>query len=351
MNAKWLSDARKIPDEVMNYLRRIAVRAVEEKHQSPELIAEIIGISRSSIYDWLRWYREGGEAALETRSAPGASPVITPSMDHWLRETVLHSTPVDHGYDTVLWTRALLVNLLKKHYGIWVAESTVGLHLHRMKLSCQTPCYRARERNPERVAYFLEVKFPIIQQLAEKIGADIAFEDEAGVGIMSRSGRTWGAVGQAPKVVVTRRRGGYNVLSTITATGELQYALEEKSIDGTRYVEFLKTLLRGRTRPLIVIADNASFHSAPEVREFVLENRKKIRMFFLPTYAPELNPDEQVWNEIKHRRLGRQPIKNKPDLQKRLRSTLKSLRQKAEKIRSFFQLPDTRYAAIPEPIL
>ena len=80
MNAKWLSDARKIPDEVMNYIRRIAVRAVEEKHQSPELIAEIIGISRSSIYDWLRWYREGGAAALDTRSAPGASPVITPML-------------------------------------------------------------------------------------------------------------------------------------------------------------------------------------------------------------------------------------------------------------------------------
>ncbi|QQS54566.1 MAG: IS630 family transposase [Candidatus Competibacteraceae bacterium] len=225
------------------------------------------------------------------------------------------------------------------------------LHLHRMKLSGQTPCYRAQERNPEQVAYFLEVKFPIIQPLTEKIGADIVFEDEAGVGIMTRSGRTWGAVGQAPKVAVTGRRGGYNVLSTITANGELHYALEEKNIDGKRYVEFLEKLLRDRTRPLIVIADNASFHKAPEVREFVLGNRKKIRMFFLPTYVPELNPDEQVWNEIKHRQLGKQPIKNKLDLKKRLHSALKSLRQKAEKIRSFFQLPDTQYAAIPESIL
>ncbi|HRW64774.1 MAG TPA: helix-turn-helix domain-containing protein [Candidatus Competibacter sp.] len=94
----------------MNYIRRITVRAVGEKHWSPELIAEIIGISRSSIYDWLRGYREDGEAALDTQSALGASPVITPGMDHWLREIVLRSTPVDHGYDTVLWTRALLAD-------------------------------------------------------------------------------------------------------------------------------------------------------------------------------------------------------------------------------------------------
>ena len=76
MTADWLSDARKIPDEVMNYLRRLEIRAVEEKHYSPELIADIFGISRSSIYGWLRWYRAGGEAALATRTAPGASAVI-----------------------------------------------------------------------------------------------------------------------------------------------------------------------------------------------------------------------------------------------------------------------------------
>ena len=81
MNADGLSDARKIPDEVMTYSRLMAVRAVADKHYSPELIADILGISRSSIYEWLRSHREGGEAALETPKAPGASPVITPIMD------------------------------------------------------------------------------------------------------------------------------------------------------------------------------------------------------------------------------------------------------------------------------
>ena len=78
MNATGLSDFRKIPDEVMNYLRRMAVRAVEGNHHSPELIADILGISRSCIYDWLRWYRAGGEAALDTRLAPGAGPGHSP---------------------------------------------------------------------------------------------------------------------------------------------------------------------------------------------------------------------------------------------------------------------------------
>lgn len=348
MNATWLSDFRQIPDDVMNYLRRIAVRAVEENHHSPELIASIFGISRSCIYDWLRWYREGGETALDTQSAPGAAPVLTPEMDRWLKDTILTSTPVDHGYDTELWTLEILVELLRQRFGVWVADSTVALHLHRLGLSCQRPCYRATEQDPEAVAHFLLYTFPKIQKLAENIGAEIGFEDEAGVGVMTHAGRTWGAVGQPPVVPATDRRGGYNVLSVVTATGNLRYSVTEPSINGKRYVAFLQQVLRGRTRPLILVADNVPFHRSAVVRQFVRAHRRQIRLFFFPTHSPELNPDEQVWNEIKHRKLGKQPIKNKPDLKKRLHSALKSLQQKAEKIRSFFKLPDTEYAAIPD---
>ncbi len=348
MKAKWMFDARKIPDEVMNYLRRIAVRAVEEKHYSPEVVADFLDISRSSIYDWLREYREKGEAALDTRKAPGAPQVITPEIDRWLRETLLHSTPEAHGYDTVLWTLNILVDLLKKRFGLWVSDSTVAVHLHQMNLSCQRPCYQARQQDPRKVEDFLKRKFPIIERVAEKIGADIAFEDETGIGILTRSGRTWGEINSPPAVIVNRQRGGYNVLSAVTAKGTLLFAIEEKTIDGKRYIAFLEALLDGRTRPLIVIADNATFHRSKEVRDFVRSHRRQIRVFFFPTYAPKLNPDEQIWNEIKHRKLQKQPIKNKSDLKIRIDGALNILKEKTEKIRSFFQLPDTKYAAISE---
>jgi len=138
MKAEWMSDARKIPDEVMNYLRRIAVRAVEEKHYSPEVVADFLGVSRSSIYEWLCKYREKGEAALETRKAPGAPQVMTPDIDRWLRETILHSTPEAQGYDTVLWTLDILVDLLRDRFGLWVSDATVALHLHQMNLRACT---------------------------------------------------------------------------------------------------------------------------------------------------------------------------------------------------------------------
>ncbi|HYQ92872.1 MAG TPA: IS630 family transposase, partial [Candidatus Competibacteraceae bacterium] len=192
--------------------------------------------------------------------------------------------------------------------------------------------------------------FPKIQRLAERMEADIGFEDEAGVGMRTRSGRTWGAVGQPPVVTVSDHRDSYNVLSSITATGELRYSVEAKNMNGERYVEFLQQILSTRTHPLIIIADQASFHKATVVREFVRAHRTQIRLFFFPTHSPELNPDEQIWNELKHRRLGKQPIKNKTDLKKRIRSILRALQCNSEKVRSFFQLPNTKYAAIPEAV-
>ncbi|MCK7581485.1 MAG: IS630 family transposase [Chromatiales bacterium] len=244
MKAEWMSDARKIPDEVMNYLRRIAVRAVEEKHYSPEVVADFLDISRSSIYDWLREYREKGEQALDTRKAPGAPQVMTPDIDRWLRETILHSTPEAHGYDTVLWTLDILVDLLKERFGLWVSDATVALHLHQMKLSCQRPCYRARQQDPRKVEDFLNRKFSMIQRVAQKMGADIAFEDETGIRILTRSGRTWGEVNSPPTVTVNQQRGGYNVLSAVTAKGELLFDIEEKTINGKRYIAFLRKKLR-----------------------------------------------------------------------------------------------------------
>ncbi|WP_295400608.1 IS630 family transposase [uncultured Thiocystis sp.] len=345
MKPNWLSDARLIPDEIMSYLRKIAVNAVNEKGYSPEDVVDILGLSRRCIYDWMNRFREHGYDGLDTKKAPGAEPVVTKAMDDWLKETVLNSTPEDFGYDTNLWTCDLLAELLSKYDGVDVIGETVNHHLRNMDLSCQKPGYFPAEQDPEKVEPFLNVEFPKIQRFANKIGADIGFEDESAVDLREHSGKTWGARGETPKVFVTGKRGRYNILSVVTAKGELKYHVTEKRINSKESIQFLKQLLKGRKRPLILIADRASFHTSKAVRRFVCCHRKQIRLHYLPAYSPEHNPDEHVWEEIKDKRLGRQPIKNKLDLKKRLHSALRSLQQKIARVRSFFKLPETQYAA------
>ena len=346
MNAEWMSDARKIPDEVMNYLRRIAVRAIEEDHQSPELIAKILDIDRTSIYDWLRKYRHEGEESLDTKKGPGGEWIMTPDIDEWLKKTILNSTPVDHGYDTVLWTLEIMVELIKTQFGVWVSDATVRLHLHRFGLSCQQPCYHASEQNTAAVEMFLNKEFNDIQKVAEEIGAEIGFEDESWIQANNRSGRTWGAINQPPVVRTTGSQSGFHVLSMVTASGELTFEVTTEKMDSSRFIQFLEKVLSKRTRLLVLMVDNASYHTSNEVKEFIEKHKDKIRLFFMPPYAPELNPAEQVWNEIKHRQLEKQPIKNRKDFKNRVESALKKLQDFKERVQSFFRLPDTRYAGL-----
>jgi transposase len=125
----------------------------------------------------------------------------------------------------------------------------------------------------------------------------------------------------------------------------LKYHVTEQTIDSQEYIKFLGQVIKGRTHPMFLIVDRASFHRAKAVRRFVWRHRRQLRIFYLPTYSPELNPDEHVWEEIKDKQLGRQLIKNKSDLKKRVHSALKALQHRAERVISFFHLPETQYVA------
>jgi transposase len=344
MNNDWMTDARKIPDDVMNYLRRIAVHAVIDEHHNPDIVASVLNISRSALYRWLDWYRRDGDQALDTRKAPGAAPVITSKLEQWLKHTILNSTPSDYGYDTELWTLNILTDLLRRRFGISVYESTLWNHLHRLHLSCQLPQYRALADNEAETKRYLTEKWPIIRRVAKKMQADIFFEDEAGVGILTRSGRTWGQVNSTPIVRASDRRDGYNVLSAITANPpKLYYAIEEKSVSSDQYIAFLEKILMVHPRPIVLVVDHATFHRSKKVRAFVRAHRHRLRVFFLPKHAPEFNPDEQVWNEIKYRNLEREPVINKADLKSRLQSNLMQLKLDTQRLLSFFHLPSTKY--------
>src|SRR5512143_2836840 len=209
-------------------------------------------------------------------------------MDLWLKHTVLHSLPVEHGYETVLWNRDLLADLILKKFGVTVSGPTVSLHLKALGLSYQQPCYREVARDEQEVEFFLKHKFPRIQRLAQKMGADMGFEDEAGVGVMTRSGRTWGEMGHPPAIPVSMARGGYNVLSMITLQGTLHYTVTGSKVNSEQYGQFLFELLNGRPRPLVLLTDQASFHTSKTVREFVRAHRAQLRVFFLPKHYPEL---------------------------------------------------------------
>ena len=131
----------------------------------------------------------------------------------------------------------------------------------------------------------------------------------------------------------------------ITPQGPLPYAVTTARVNAEQYIQFLFKLMDPRDRPLILLVDQVSFYDSKAVRDFGRAHRQKLRIFLLPKPAPELNPDEQGWKELKNRRVGKPPFKNSKDLGQRIFDALNSLQSGADRVKSFFELPDTQDAS------
>ena len=124
----------------------------------------------------------------------------------------------------------------------------------------------------------------------------------------------------------------------------MRFMLTDQNVNNEVYVEFLRRLLVGARQPIFLVVDGHSVHRSRAVKRFVLSTEGRLRLFFLPPYAPEVNPDEQVWNAVKNQRAGRAAPRSKAELKSLLASALFALQKLPRRIRSFFEHPDTRYA-------
>jgi len=330
-----IEDGRGLDHKTLEQIRLRAVAAVLRGH-SPETVIEIMGLSRSCIYAWMDSYQHGGWEALRARPLEGRPRELDAAGRAWLKKTVLQGTPQDWGYETVLWTRAILAELIEKRWQLRLSEVTVGRYLHQLGLSAQVPDWKAHEQDPQAVRRFVEEKFPRIVRLACKIGAELYFLDESGCRAHQHQGRTWGLVGQRPVVESTGQRFGLNMISAVSPKAGLRFKVVERSIRSEEVIRFLEALLKGSDRPIIVVADRHSIHFSAAVRAFARRWGRRIKLFSLPPYSPECNPDEGVWSEVKAHGVGRQAIHDKEDLKAKLYRSLHRLQKQADKVAGCF---------------
>ena len=146
-------------------------------------------------------------------------------------------------------------------------------------------------------------------------------------------------------VRVTGQRFSLNMISAISPRGQLRFMVVRGGVNASVFVDFLKRLVHGQRRPIYLIVDGHPAHRAKKVKEYVEQLQGKLRLFFLPSYSPELNPDELVWNDVKNNGVGRSLVYGPADLMRVVLGHLRHLQKCPEIIRSFFQHPNTRYAA------
>jgi len=338
-------DARSLDHKTLEEIRMRAVARVQAG-ESPEIVVKAIGFSRACIYNWLAMYRAGGWNALKARALSGRPKKISGQQMRWLYSTIVGKNPLQFRFEFALWTRPIIQTLLREEWKLKLSLSSIGRLLKQLGLTCQRPLLRASEQDPARVDYWLKREYPAIREWAKQERAAILFADEAGVRSDYHAGTTWGVRGKTPVVTRSAERARVNMLSAVSNKGELRFMLKEGRVTGAVFVEFLRRLIIGATAPVFLIVDGAPIHKSKLVRQFVASTNGRLRLFFLPPYSPELNPDEQVWNYVKNHGVGREGLTRAAELRKKVAHRLRSLQQLPWTVKMFFLLPGTEYAAI-----
>ena len=208
--------------------------------------------------------------------------------------TIEGTDPRQYSFSAALWTRQIVRDLIRQQFRVAVSLVTVGRILKKLGMSPQRPLYRAYQQDPDKVEAWKRETYPAIRAEATEVGGSIFFADEAGLRTDHHAGRTWAPVGRTPVVTATGQRVGINMISAITPSGQVRFQLVEGNFTAAKFIEFCKRLLNA-TAPVFLIVDGHPTHRAKAVKDYVASTDGRLRLFFLPGYSPELNPDEWVW--------------------------------------------------------
>lgn len=344
-----VTDTRCLSPQAQEELRKRVVHAVLDQGMRKSAAARTFQVSRSSIDAWLRARNRGGEAALRSAKR-GRKPGIqlTPGQARVIKRRVMDRCPDQLKLPFALWTREAVGELIRRQFGLKLSVWTVGRYLRRWGFTPQRPVRRAYERDPEAILRWLDEEYPAIQRRAKAERALIHWGDEMGLRSDDPVGRTWGIRGQTPQVPGPGKRFGCSMISAITNRGQLSFMVFTERFTSRVFLRFLRRLIRQphtRGRRVFLIVDGHPVHLARTVARWVESQAPRLALFFLPGYAPELNPDELLNNDTKAGAFARHRPEDQNQMVRGVRSHLRSRQRTPRVIRSFFKEPHVQYAA------
>jgi transposase len=329
-------DGRKLSHQALEHMRVLAVRRVIEDGERPREVMDSLGLCRTSIYPWLRRYRDQGLEALAEKISQGPEPKLSEKQRQQVRRWILGKDPRQHGFDFGLWTRRIVQTLILEKMGVELGLTSVGKLLASLEITPQKPLRRAYERDPVAVERWRMEDYPQLRKRAKKLRAMIFFLDEAGFQSDPPLGRTYGLKGHTPVVASSGQRQSINVISAVNASGAFWAATYTGKLDAESFVIFLRNFMKGRRTKVFLVVDGHPAHKAKVVKEYVAQTKGRLELYFLPPYAPDLNPDEFVWNYMKSAGVSKKPLKKNESLRERVEQDLANISVDAILVVSFF---------------
>lgn len=340
-------DARYLSSDAQEVLRRRAVRAVRGGMSQSEA-ARTFGVSRQSVNTWVRRCLRRGIRGLETgpRGRPRGGS-LRPWQAAQIVRAIEDRCPDQLKLPFWLWTREAVGRLIRKRFGVKLSVWTVGRYLERWGFTPQKPVRRAFECNPEAVRRWLKREYPAIRREAKRRRAAIYWGDEMGLRSDHAVGRTYGRRGRTPEVPGTGRRFGCNLISAITNRGRLSFMVFREKFAAGVFLKFLKRLVKQAAgRRIFLIVDGHPVHRSRKVQAWLKRNHRFLRVFFLPGYSPDLNPDEELNQDVKSNAVGRRRPRDQREMMASVRGYLWGRQRQPQVVRHYFQEEHVRYAAV-----
>lgn len=333
-------DGRKIQRGTLEYLRKRAILLLKEGKKIKD-IADEFGLSLTAVYNWKNTYQKEGMSGLKQRKAPGAKPKLSDLEKKKLLKFLKKNADA-YGFENPLWDCKKVQQLIFEKFKKKLHISNIWRFLQKSNLSSQKPSYEATQKDKKAIRKWIKEQWPMILAHARRWQAIIYFLDESAVQLFAFLGKTWSKKGVTPKIKMTGNKGSIIITSAISSSGRFVFRLEKEKITvkAPQHIEFLKQIQRRhKHRKIIVIEDNASPHIAGKVRDFVNSQKKRLAVYYLPSYAPELNPDEHVWAYLKSVKLKAHQTKTLKEFRPLVFSKMKSMQMNTPLVSSFFYGP------------
>ena len=337
-------DARKLSTEEQYLIRKIAVQRVFDG-ESAAAVTRSLGLGSKTIYGWLKIARQEGVEALAPKTRTGRNKKLSSIEEQEVKRWVVGGDPRQHGFDFGIWTRKIVADLIHERFGIEMGLTSAGDLLHRLGLTPQKPLRRAYERDEKAVTKWVKETYPKVKKYAKKTGAEIFWLDEAGIRSDDPLQRTWGEKGKTPVVKTSGQRQSINAISALSNKGGFWYHVYTGKFTADKCVECFKSFMRSQRKPVILIVDGHPVHKSKKVMNYIESLDGELEIVFLPPYAPDLNPDELVWNHMRNIGTSKKPLKEGESLMNRVVMDLQSIKQNKKLVKSFFEEATVSFAA------
>lgn len=339
-------DARSLSGQTQEAIRIKAVKAVLKGNSQVD-VADIFGVTRQAVGKWLCECRKYGLQGLKAKKkGPKGKTSLTAEQIRFIRRKITDKQPDQMKLAFYLWTQEAVADLIKKKYGITLSKSTVGRYLREWGFSPQKPIHKAVEQDPEAVKHWLEEEYPSIVERARQEQATIYWGDEMGIRSDDHRGRSYAPIGQTPVITTTGKRFGCNMISALSNRKKLFFMIFTKKFNADMFIVFLSRLTKQLHGKIFLIVDHHRVHESQKVTKWVERNHKKIELFFLPAYSPELNPDELLNQDVKANAVNRTNILTSQDLTKAVRKYLHRRQKQPDTIHNYFQGKHVQYALV-----